>query len=142
MAANNYIFIFLFLSFSSIESESVKVASLPSWYLPEVTDWTVTIDPVVFSPNSDGINDQLNIYLITGEAGCLLNITILNCSGRVIRKLANNFTAGSSAKIVWDGLNADLQMVQPGIYIVDISIFAQTGKRKSFRFACVLTDRP
>ncbi|MEI7422325.1 MAG: lamin tail domain-containing protein [Prolixibacteraceae bacterium] len=103
---------------------------------------TVFIDPVVFSPNGDGFRDQLNIYLFTEVPGCLLNITILNCAGRVVRKLANNFTSGSSDQIIWDGLDADFQKVQPGIYILDISIFEQTGKRKSERLACVLTDSP
>ena len=108
--------------------------------LRDSTDRTVIIDPVVFSPNGDGIKDQLNIYLFTGVPGCLLNITILNCDGRVIRILANNFTSGSSDQLIWDGLDADFQKVQPGIYILDISIFDQSGKRKSKRLACVLTD--
>ena len=100
----------------------------------------VFLDPVVFSPNGDGINDQLNIYINTGEPGWILNITILNCAGRVIRKLANNFTAGSSDQLVWDGLNGDFQKVQPGIYILEISLFERKGKHQSMSFACVLTD--
>jgi len=104
-------------------------------------DRTVLIDPVVFSPNGDGINDYLNIYLFTGEPGFLLNITILNCTGREIRKLANNFISGSSDQIIWDGLDADFQKVQPGIYLLYISIFSQTGKHKTRKVACVLTDR-
>ena len=100
----------------------------------------IVLDPVIFSPNGDGINDQLNIYINTGEPGRILNITILNCAGRVIRKLANNFTVGSSDQLVWDGLNGDFQKVQPGIYILDISIFEGNGKHQSKSFACVLTD--
>lgn len=101
---------------------------------------TVFVDPVIFSPNGDGIRDQLNISFFTGVPECLLNITILNCAGRVIRKLANNYTSGSSDQIIWNGLDADFQKVQPGIYILDISIFYQTGKHKSERIACVITD--
>lgn len=104
------------------------------------TSRTVFVDPVIFSPNGDGIKDQLNISLFTGVPGCLLNITILNCAGRVIRKLANNFTSGSFDQIIWNGLDADFQKVQPGIYILDISIFYQTGKHRSERIACVITD--
>jgi len=105
------------------------------------TDRTVFMNTVVFSPNGDGINDYVNIYLSTGEPGCLLNITILNCAGREIRKLANNFISGSSDQIIWDGLDADSQKVQPGIYLLNISIFSQTGKHISRKLACVLTDR-
>ena len=76
-----------------------------------------------------------------GESGWILNITILNCAGRIVRKLANNFTVGSSDRLVWDGLDGDFQKVQPGIYILNISLFERTGKRRSMNVACVLTDR-
>ncbi len=101
----------------------------------------VKVDPLVFSPNGDGINDQLNIYLNTGEPGWILNITILNCAGRMVRILANNFTLGSSDQLFWDGLDGDFQKVQPGIYILAISLFERTGKHQSMNVACVLTDR-
>jgi hypothetical protein len=109
----------------------------------EVADSTnqmIEVDPLVFSPNGDGINDQLNIYLKTGEPGWLLNITILNCAGKVIRKLANNQTSGSYDQLFWDGLDGDFQKVQPGIYIMQISLFSQAGKLTSQKVACVVTD--
>ncbi len=109
----------------------------------EVADSTkkwVSIDPEIFSPNGDGINDQLNIYINTGEDGSILNITILNCAGRVIRKLANNLTTAVSDQLVWDGLSGDYQKVQPGIYILDISLFEKSGKTRKVRSACVITD--
>ncbi len=105
-------------------------------------DYWVEIDPLVFSPNGDGINDKLNIYINAGEPGWLLTITILNYAGVVVRKLANNFTTGTSDKLYWDGLTSDFQNVQPGIYIVLVSLFEQTGKHKSRKFACVVSDRP
>jgi hypothetical protein len=100
----------------------------------------ITIDPKIFSPNGDGINDQLNIYINTGEQGWILNIMILNCAGRVIRKLANNLTTGSTDHLVWDGLSGDYQKVQPGIYLLDISLFEKSGKTRKVRSACVITD--
>jgi hypothetical protein len=109
----------------------------------EVTDSTsqrIRVDPLVFSPNGDGNNDQLTIYLKTGEPGWLLNITILNCAGRIIRKLANNQTSGSSDQLIWDGLDGDFQKVQPGIYLLYISMFSRTGKLTIERVACVVTD--
>jgi len=101
----------------------------------------VTVDPVIFSPNGDGMNDYLNIYLNTDEPGWILNITILNCAGRMVRNLANNFTTGSSDQVVWDGLSDDYQKVQPGIYVLNILLFGKTGKHRSMKLACVVTDR-
>ena len=100
----------------------------------------ISVEPLVFSPNGDGINDQLKINIHTAKPGWLLNITILNCAGVEVRKLANNFITGSSEQLFWDGLNGDFQKVQPGIYILNISLFNLSGTQHVERFACVLTD--
>ncbi len=105
-------------------------------------DQMVEIDPQVFSPNGDGTNDQLKIGIHTEEPGWILNITILNCAGRVVRKLANNFTTGREDHLFWDGLNSDFQKVQPGIYLLQVSLFEPAGKHQNFRIGCVVTDRP
>lgn len=76
-----------------------------------------------------------------GGLGWILNITILNYTGKLVRELANNITVGSSDRLVWDGLDGDFQKVQLGIYILNISLFEQTDKRRSMNVACVLTDR-
>jgi hypothetical protein len=100
----------------------------------------VKIDPVIFSPNGDQINDLLNISLVLGEPGWILNITILNCAGRVVRNLANNLTTGSSDVLVWDGLGDDCQVVELGIYLLNFSFFHPSGKCHKRRLTCVVTD--
>ena len=100
----------------------------------------VSVDPKIFSPNGDGINDQLNIYINTGDPGWILNITILNCAGYIVRNLANNYQTGSSDHLYWDGKGDEYQNVMPGIYILNISLFNPSGKRLEKRYACVLTD--
>lgn len=105
------------------------------------TNKMIAIDQIIFSPNGDGINDRLIIYINTGQPGWLLNITILNCVGREIRRLANNLTTGTSDELFWDGLDGDFQKVQPGIYVLKISLFERSGKQKSMKLACVVTDR-
>lgn len=110
----------------------------------EVSDSTtqaVIIKPAVFSPNGDGYNDQLDICLNSEFSGWILNIAILNYAGNTIRILVNNLMTGSSDKLFWDGLDSDSQKVEPGIYILNVSLFHQTGKHRSMRIACVVTDR-
>jgi hypothetical protein len=106
----------------------------------DTTSQMVQITPDVFSPNGDNFNDQLNICINTGETGWLLNITILNCTGHIVRNLANNFSTGSSDGLNWNGLGDDFQMVQPGIYILNLSLFHPSGKTCLVRRACVITD--
>jgi len=101
----------------------------------------VSVDPVVFTPNGDGLNDQLNISVKTDDLGWILNITILNCVGRVVRNLANNVTTGRSDQVVWDGLDGGFQKVQPGIYILNISLFNRDGRHRKVRRVCVVSDR-
>jgi len=101
----------------------------------------VSVDPVVFTPNGDGLNDQLNISVKTDDLGWILNITILNCVGRVVRNLANNVTTGRSDQVVWDGLDGEFQKVHPGIYILNISLFNRDGRHRKERRACVVSDR-
>ena len=144
MAIKIYNFIFLLLTFASIESKSSFAGpgtKNPEGEAADSTQHVVTIDPVAFSPNGDGVNDQLNIRVNTGEPGWLLNVTILNSGGKVIRKLSNNFPTGSSDLIVWDGLSDDFQKVQPGIYILFDTLFHPSGGYRKMKFACVVTDR-
>jgi len=105
------------------------------------TDEMISVDPVVFTPNGDGVNDQLNISVKTDDLGWILNITILNCAGRVIRNLANNVTTGRSDQVVWDGLDGEFQKVQPGTYILNISLFNRDGRHRKERRVCVVSDR-
>jgi len=109
-----------------------------------ITDSTRTmihVDPLVFSPNGDQFNDQLNICLPVDEPGWIVNITVVDSNGRFVRKLANNLSVGSSDVIVWDGLGEGTQRITPGIYVLNILLFSQTGIQRKERIACIITDR-
>ena len=109
--------------------------------LPDSTSQLICVEPLIFTPNGDGINDELKISVNPGHPGDILNITILNCAGYPVRNLVNNATTGSSDHFFWDGLNDDYQRVNLGVYILNILLFEQSGKRHLKRVACVLSDR-
>jgi hypothetical protein len=108
--------------------------------MPDSAKNGILIENAVFSPNGDGINDRLNICLNGINPGALLNIRIFNREGLEVRNLSGNLTTGSSDRVVWDGLGDDYKMVQPGIYVLFISLFDQKGSQKTVRGACVVTD--
>ena len=105
-----------------------------------LTDKLFTIDPVIFSPNGDGIHDELEIRLHPGTPDWILNITILNSAGRVINYLANNLSIGAVDELKWNGLDSDFQKVQPGIYLLNVTFFNHSGVCIKKRAACVVTD--
>jgi len=101
----------------------------------------VAIEPKIFSPNDDGINDRLFIQLSQGVPGMLVNIRIYNKTGVEIRRLTNNLTAGNQDIIEWDGTTDNHRKAAPGIYLIRVELFGLQSQRKLFKAAVVLTDR-
>jgi len=105
------------------------------------TSSLVTIEPKIFSPNDDGLNDRLLIKLSPGESGWMVNIRIFSENGIEIRRLANNLMIGGQDIIEWDGAKENNQKASLGIYIIKVELFGLLGRKKQFKAACVLTDR-
>ncbi|GET30683.1 lamin tail domain-containing protein [Prolixibacter sp. SD074] len=105
-----------------------------------VAEW-LQIESKIFSPNDDGYHDRLIIHLSPGEPGWTANIRIFDTAGREIRRLSNNELLASASQLVWDGRKENHQLAELGIYIIAIEAFNTSGQTKSFRKACVLTDR-
>ena len=105
------------------------------------TSSLVTVEPKIFSPNDDGLNDRLLIKLSPGESGWMVNIRIFGENGIEIRRLANNLMIGGQDIIEWDGTKENNQKASLGIYIIKVELFGLQGRKKQFKAACVLTDR-
>ena len=105
------------------------------------TSELVTIEPKIFSPNDDGLNDRLMIKLSPNEPGWMANIRIYNEFGLEIKRLANNLLIGTQDVVEWDGTTENHQKAKLGIYIVQVELFGLHSSRKQFKAACVLTDR-
>ena len=109
--------------------------------VPDKNRPKVHIEPKIFSPNDDGVNDRLVIKLSPGEPDRIANIRIFNESGIEIRRLANNLLLGSADIVEWDGTKNNHQKAPLGIYIVQVELFGLQGGSDHFKSACVLTDR-
>ena len=79
----------------------------------------LTISPNPFTPNGDGHNDitqvGLSVFRITSSRE--LEISVYALSGRRVWSARRSVNSGVQS-VSWDGLDADGQLVPPGIYIL------------------------
>ncbi len=92
----------------------------------EATD-VVSLSPEVFSPDNDGIDDQLQISYELGKPGFTGNIYIYDDAGRLMTHLINNALLGNEGTFSWDGFDSDGQKASVGIYIVYFEAFHPDG---------------
>lgn len=108
---------------------------------PDALPGEITIQPEVFSPDNDGIDDFLTINYSFPTPGYVTNITIFDANGRPVRFLQKNSLSGLKGYYRWDGLNDKGAQLPQGIYIVYTEIFNTGGKTKKFKNTVVLARR-
>jgi hypothetical protein len=97
-----------------------------------------SVDPEVFSPDNDGYEDVLNINYQLETSGQLVNISIFDREGRLVRMLTRNEYVGSRGTISWDGINEEGAKARIGVYILFIELFDLEGNVSSTKKTCVL----
>ena len=109
-------------------------------YSPEKTDGNdfIQIEPPVFTPNQDGVDDLLFIKYKFDEQGNSCTVTIFNRAGQAVRHLENNALAGIEGFFAWDGLDDNKTRCSTGIYIILIRSFHPNGKVQETRKVAVL----
>jgi hypothetical protein len=81
------------------------------------------VEPKVFSPNGDGINDEANmrfsVFRLEGQAR--FSVRVYDLSGRALRDLSFvRANASGEHSVSWDGRNAAGKRVAPGIYLLRV----------------------
>ena len=134
---------------SSNRSSSWHSASESSgWATPGLensayTEETEKGDQLIFSsgkitPDNDGNEDVLIIDFNSDDPGNMVTITIFNETGNRVRKLKENFYAGNSVSVIWDGTSEDGNLVNTGIYIFLIELYDEKGKTKAWKKVCAV----
>ncbi|MFH0867403.1 MAG: lamin tail domain-containing protein, partial [Bacteroidota bacterium] len=95
-------------------------------------DDPVSVSPEIFSPDNDGYNDVLNINYAFETPGYMLNVTIYDASGRLVRSLIKNVLLGTSGTFSWDGITDDNEKARIGIYVVYFEVFDLEGNVKHY----------
>ena len=111
-------------SFSQPTSETVTLTS--SFGCDSIVDLSLDFYevymPTAFSPNGDGVNDQLAIFS-TDELVTIVRIQIFSRWGRLLFE-AENISAKS--QMLWDGIDSG-QMADSGLYLYKTQLLMDDG---------------
>ena len=85
-----------------------------------------------FTPNGDGINDELEVSfsLMRLTAAVPVAIEIYDLSGRLVTRIAQETTAGHHA-VAWTGVDQSGAIVPPGIYLMRIDLDVDSTSKKN-----------
>ena len=89
----------------------------------------IEVQPLVFTPNGDGINDEVvfSFRVTRLSASSPVEVTVYDLSGRAVRHLAEQRPLSTgSYEIGWDGRDSKNMVVPPGIYFARLQIAANT----------------
>lgn len=101
----------------------------------------LTVQPPVFSPDNDGMDDVTVITCRLPQAGFIGNITIYDAMGRPVRRLLQSGQLGNRGNIIWNGLGENKERLSAGIYIIFTEVFDLQGRVKRWKLPVVLARK-
>ena len=85
-----------------------------------------------FTPNGDGINDDLSVDFSLMRVGTStpVKVEIFDLSGRLVSRLHDEPAAAGRHAVAWNGADQSGALVPPGIYLlsIDIDVDSKAGK--------------
>ena len=98
-----------------------------SQYIPAVYNGSFSFTNNIFSPDSDGFEDVLQVTYEMNEEGLLGQVSIYDDKGRIIKNLFSNELMGSSGSFTWDGTTNDGAKASIGVYVMLFEAFSTDG---------------
>ncbi|MCD8528789.1 MAG: lamin tail domain-containing protein [Chitinophagales bacterium] len=99
-----------------------------SQYFSENSTTEIQIEPEVFTPNEDGVDDFCILSFNPTETGSSMTIIVYDALGHEVKLLAQNQTIGAQNQWKWDGTNNQFEKAAIGIYVVVFDWFSANGK--------------
>ena len=92
-----------------------------------------------FSPNGDGINDNLRISYILLRAlqEVRVDLSLYDLSGSLVRRLQDAGAINGPQRLQWDGRDNSGSAVPPGLYLLRLSVETDTGVEEQARLVGV-----
>ena len=91
----------------------------------------VTLSSRLFTPNGDGINDKVDIrYDVRNvEELTQVQVRVYDLAGNLIHNLGEDRTLSGSFELTWDGRDAQGRLVRPGIYMYQVDLLTDGGRK-------------
>lgn len=110
-------------------SQQLPVVALPG---------SLTVQPAVFSPDNDGLEDLAVVRYNFPVPGYIINVTIFDAEGRPVRYLEKNTLLPASGYMTWDGRGESNRGLVTGIYIIFAEAFNTDGAVRHWKLPIVL----
>jgi hypothetical protein len=101
----------------------------------------LTVEPAIFSPDQDGRDDILQIRYQNASAGSLLNLSIYDLNGQLIKRIAHNDIGATEGLYTWDGLNDQGSLAAVGPYLLAADFLDLNGKKFQIRKKVILAQK-
>ena len=91
------------------------------------------IDPPLFTPNGDGVNDRVEIRFVVYKTETAIPcVRIRDLAGQLVVELPAEATTGVR-RYIWDGRDRRGRQVRPGLYLCHVELDAQVGETSILR---------
>lgn len=104
----------------------------------EAENTSFLLKPKMFSPNGDGIDDEMKLHYSFKESGKIANVTVFDSKGRLVIQLKRNESLGTKGMITWNGVNAQGLLSRTGRYLLLIELFDEGGNIEIIKETVVL----
>ena len=102
----------------------------------------ISIDPQVFTPDGDGMQDFTTVNLNLNQGGVQVDIVIYDSRGRLTKRLAQrSFVGTDEATFTWDGTDESGNLARMGYYLAFIKIVSTNGNVEEFKEKLVVGRR-
>lgn len=98
----------------------------------------VILSSTRITPDSDGFEDALTIFLNFADVGNVVSASIFDESGSFVKKISTNILSGKEGALFWDGTADDGKPVHNGIYIILITYFNESGQTGKWKKVCTV----
>jgi hypothetical protein len=101
----------------------------------------ILLEPDLFSPDGDGLDDITTLHLRLSEPSNWATIMVLDRHGNRVRDIALRVLLGTEEYFPWDGTKQDNSRAEVGIYLIYVEIISKTGHVKNIMKVVTLTRK-